>query len=233
LMDKGRNSKMSQSISNRRNLMVRMSPLPRKPGTRRYGVKMPVCVIIDTCMPEGQNEIQKINEGIKLLFQAGKNNDNADVSLIASSNERVEVVSDFGPISEKAPPLLKVQKEIPIYESIKFGLDIMGERLEIYENLGIPAIPPSFIIISDGSTCKSGEYVRLKQTDEEYKNTVNLLGQFRKKYNLISVAVGIGDNIHNSSFVKDISSEPEYIVNFDDFNFADFFIDLKTKISSL
>lgn len=116
-------------------------------------------LLLDTSGSMTGTAIFKLNQGIK-KFKANIMKDQiaqkrVDVALI-TFNSKVEVYSDFTPISKMPTPEFIASGKTNMAEAVNTAVDVVNKRTEMYNKLGTPCYKPWIFMITDGAST-SGE----------------------------------------------------------------------------
>ena len=215
----------------------------------RQGTKVHVVILADTSgsMKEtnknGKRKIDSLNEGLveyfKNMLEDSTVQDHIDIAIIEFGYNEVNLSVDFAHLKQQQVPVFKAGGGTPMCEAITLGLDILESQLEIYQSTGIPFHPPHLIIMTDGIPSQSGKYdannvaINLQPTDEEFIRTKELFDKFQTECNLVSISVGIGDDIETPFFLESFASKPSNVLKLDDHNIVEFFKLLSRSTSIL
>lgn len=221
----------------------------RKNIAPRGGTKVPVVILADTSgsmnalNSNGKPNIESLNEGIEIYFQQMLDDstvqDHIDIAIISFGDNEVQLAVDFAHIKNQSIPVFKASGGTPMCEAITLGLEILETQLGVYQDSGIPFHPPHLIIMTDGMPSQSGVYdvtntaVPLGKTDSEFLNTKEVFNAFLKEYNLISITVAIGEEIHDPFFLEQFASKPTNVLKLDVVNIVEFFKLLSRSTSIL
>ena len=117
-------------------------------------------LVLDTSGSMSGSALRNLNEGIKRF----KNNvmedpiaqKRIDVALV-TFNSKVQVYSDFAPISKMPTPELTAAGRTDMASAVNIALDLVNERTKMYQNLGTPCHKPWIFLITDGASTSETE----------------------------------------------------------------------------
>lgn len=117
-------------------------------------------LVLDTSGSMSGSAIRNLNEGIKRF----KNNvmedpiaqKRIDVALV-TFNSKVQVYSDFTPISKMPTPELTAAGRTDMASAVNIALDLVNERTKMYQSLGTPCHKPWIFLITDGASTSETE----------------------------------------------------------------------------
>jgi len=130
-------------------LVIRTKELVENP-TRR----VPVCLVLDTSGSMSGEPIKELNEGIRLFFEAIKNDEVARYSAeiaIVTFGGTAEKILDFAGIDRQIIPTLGAYGNTPMNEAVNIALDVLEHRKEEYKSYGVPYYQPWMILMTDGA----------------------------------------------------------------------------------
>lgn len=205
----------------------------------RQGTKVPVVILADTSgsmnevSKNGKRKIDSLNEGLveyfKNMLDDSTVQDHIDIAIIEFGYNEVDLSVDFAHLKKQQVPVFRAGKGTPMCAAITLGLDILESQLEIYQSSGIPFHPPHLIIMTDGVPSQSGKYdennvaINLSSTDEEFIRTKAIFEKFKEECNLVSISVGIGEEVKTPFFLEAFASKPSNVLKLDDTNIVEFF----------
>lgn len=160
-------------------LVLRRQDLVDNPTAR-----VPVCLCLDTSYSMFGDPINELNSGVKIFYEAVKNDEIAKYSVeiaVVTFGGVASQITDFCSIDRQRIPSLTVNGATPMGEAVKLSLELLDKRKKEYKNAGVDYFQPWLVIMTDGQPTTSWQQVAL-----EVANLVN-------SKQLSVFAIGIGD----------------------------------------
>lgn len=166
------------------NLLVRLEDLVNNPTAR-----VPVCLCLDTSGSMGGMPIDELNEGVRLFYEAIREDEtalySAEVSIVTFGGD-AQCIADFASLEvQPNAPMLIANGMTPMGEAVNMGLDLLEKRKDEYKDRGVDYYQPWLVLMTDGSP--NGDSSELSRA---INRTVDLVNQ--KK--LIVFPIGIGSD---------------------------------------
>ncbi|MDR1540394.1 MAG: VWA domain-containing protein [Clostridiales bacterium] len=131
------------------NRAARLEDLISNPTAR-----VPVCLCLDTSRSMEGEPIKRLNEGLKLFYEAIRRDETAAHSAeisIATFGGRAQLIEDFANIERQMePPVLVADGRTPMGEAVILELDCLESRKQEYRDKGLDYYQPWFILMTDG-----------------------------------------------------------------------------------
>lgn len=120
--------------------------------------RIPVCLCLDTSGSMRGKPIEELNAGIKLFYEALKEDEvacySAEVCIVTFGNKEqplVRCIADFSGVSKtKKVPELVAGGETPMGDAVNLALDLLEKRKAEYQSSGIEYYQPWLVIMTDG-----------------------------------------------------------------------------------
>ncbi len=117
--------------------------------------RVPVCLCLDTSGSMMGSPINELNEGIKLFYDAIKDDEvalySADIAIVTFGNGGVQIVRDFTGLSiDDSLPNLSANGGTPMGEAVNLALEILEKRKSEYRSKGVDYYQPWLILMTDG-----------------------------------------------------------------------------------
>ncbi len=138
------------------------------------------CVLVlDGSSSMHGEKIDKLNEGLKMLEQALKDDDAASsrVQMLViriGGNAEADIITDWTDAMNWQAPTIKANGMTPLGEGAKKGLKCIEEQKKKYQANGISYNRPWMILISDGEPNDSWERIADDCREAENKNKVSI-----------------------------------------------------------
>ncbi len=167
---------------------------------KNTATRVPICLLVDTSFSMRlENRMGKINEGIKKFIHDMQNDPYAassvELCIITFGGTAKEYIP-FTEIRKVSFEDIKPQGFTPLGEASKMAIDVVMNRLSLYDNKGITNYNPWIIIFSDGladdtSYKKYAKELCILQTENKWKvmtigigNEKNSLSDFTPNHNV-------------------------------------------------
>ena len=164
------------------NLLVRLEDLVNNPTAR-----VPVCLCLDTSGSMDGQPIQELNEGVRLFYEAIREDEtalySAEISIVTFGGTAT-CVADFANL-ERNPdaPILKANGMTPMGEAVNLGLDLLERRKDEYKDRGVDYYQPWLVLMTDGEP--NGDKDELQRAIER---TVKMVDD--KKLTIFPIGIG-------------------------------------------
>ena len=99
------------------------------------------------------NAIEKLNEGVKVFYDAIKGDEQAAMSCeiaIVTFDSEVTVVEDFSTVDQKEPVNFTANGGTAMAHGVEKALDLLDERKRKYKENGVDYYQPWLVLITDG-----------------------------------------------------------------------------------
>lgn len=131
------------------NLLVRLENLVNNPTAR-----VPVCLCLDTSGSMNGTPINELNEGVKLFYDAIREDEmalySAEISIVTFGGEAL-LVEDFDNINRQTvTPVLGANGITPMGEAVNLALDCLEKRKQLYKDKGVSYYQPWLVLMTDG-----------------------------------------------------------------------------------
>jgi len=164
------------------NLLVRLEDLVNNPTAR-----VPVCLCLDTSGSMGGMPIDELNEGVRLFYEAIREDEtalySAEVSIVTFGGD-AQCIADFASLEvQPNAPMLTANGMTPMGEAVNKGLDLLEQRKDEYKDRGVDYYQPWLVLMTDGSP--NGDSSELSRA---INRTVDLVNQ--KKLTVFPIGIG-------------------------------------------
>lgn len=131
------------------NSLVRLEDLVNNPTAR-----VPVCLCLDTSGSMGGMPIDELNEGVRLFYEAIREDEtalySAEVSVITFGGY-AQCIVDFASLEvQPNAPTLTANGMTPMGEAVNMGLDLLEQRKGEYKDRGVDYYQPWLVLMTDG-----------------------------------------------------------------------------------
>ena len=132
------------------NLLVRLEDLVNNPTAR-----VPVCLCLDTSGSMDGTPINELNEGVKLFYDAIREDEtalySAEISIVTFGGEAL-LIEDFANINRQpVAPVLGANGMTPMGEAVNLALDCLEKRKQEYKDKGVDYYQPWLVLMTDGA----------------------------------------------------------------------------------
>ena len=132
------------------NLLVRLEDLVNNPTAR-----VPVCLCLDTSGSMDGTPINELNEGVKLFYDAIREDEtalySAEISIVTFGGEAL-LIEDFANINRQpVAPILGANGMTPMGEAVNLALDCLEKRKQEYKDKGVDYYQPWLVLMTDGA----------------------------------------------------------------------------------
>lgn len=165
------------------NLLVRQEDLVNNPTAR-----VPVCLCLDTSGSMDGQPINELNEGVRLFYEAIKEDEtalySAEVSIVTFGGNNAECIADFASLElQPNAPKLLASGMTPMGEAVNMALDLLERRKDEYKDRGVDYYQPWLVLMTDGEP--NGDKSELSRA---INRTVELVNQ--KKLTVFPIGIG-------------------------------------------
>lgn len=164
--------------------LIRIEDLVNNPTPR-----IPICLCLDVSSSMGGAPISELNEGVRIFYDAIRNDEMAVHSAeicIVTFGDKVECLADFASLEiQKQCPTLYASGYTPMGEAMNLGLDLLEKRKNEYKERGVDYYQPWIVLMTDGGP--NGDENELQRA---ISRTVELVSA--KKLTIFPI--GIGNN---------------------------------------
>jgi len=154
--------------------------------------RVPVCLCLDTSGSMHGDSINELNEGVKLFFEAIKEDDASRYSAeicVVTFDTSVRCVQEFSSVDRVVNiPMLKADGMTYMGEGVREAIKRLEDRKKEYQSAGVDYYQPWLILMTDGDP--NGDKDAL---EESISQTVELLN--RKKLTIFPIAIGKNTNM--------------------------------------
>lgn len=164
------------------NLLVRLEDLVNNPTAR-----VPVCLCLDTSGSMCGMPIDELNEGVRLFYEAIREDEtalySAEVSVVTFGGN-AQCIADFASLEvQPNAPTLTADGMTPMGEAVNMGLDLLEQRKDEYKERGVDYYQPWLVLMTDGAP--NGDSAELSRA---INRTVDLVNQ--KKLTVFPIGIG-------------------------------------------
>lgn len=164
------------------NLLVRLEDLVNNPTAR-----VPVCLCLDTSGSMCGMPIDELNEGVRLFYEAIREDEtalySAEVSVVTFGGN-AQCIADFASLEvQPNAPTLTADGMTPMGEAVNMGLDLLEQRKDEYKDRGVDYYQPWLVLMTDGAP--NGDSAELSRA---INRTVDLVNQ--KKLTVFPIGIG-------------------------------------------
>ncbi|MDE6052396.1 MAG: VWA domain-containing protein [Lachnospiraceae bacterium] len=150
--------------------------------------RVPVCLCLDTSGSMDGQPINELNEGVRLFFEAIKEDEtalySAEISIITFGGNNAECIADFASLElQPNAPELSASGMTPMGEAVNMALDLLERRKDEYKDRGVDYYQPWLVLMTDGEP--NGDKSELSRA---INRTVELVNQ--KKLTVFPIGIG-------------------------------------------
>ncbi|MEG2246549.1 MAG: VWA domain-containing protein [Romboutsia sp.] len=179
-------------MENNELLRIRMEDLVENPTAR-----VPVCLCLDISGSMDGEPIRELNEGIRLFYDAIKEDEiatyAAEISIV-TFDSRAVCVEDFANIDRQENiPTLRAGGLTFMGEGVNLALDLLEKRKQEYQDKGVEYYQPWLVLMTDGAP--NGNSIELNKAISRTNELVD-----NKK--LTVFPIGIGNHADMSTLEK-------------------------------
>ena len=165
------------------NYLLRNEDLVNNPTAR-----VPVCLCLDVSGSMDGSPISELNGGVKLFYDAIKDDEvalySAEISIVTFGGNDAKCIVDFGSLElQPDPPTLTASGMTPMGEAVNMALDMLDRRKDEYRDKGVDYYQPWLVLMTDGAP--NGDSVKLKKSIERTCELVN-----SKKLTIFPIGIG-------------------------------------------
>lgn len=165
------------------NMLMRMEDLVNNPTAR-----VPVCLCLDVSGSMEGMPINELNQGVKLFYDAIKDDEvalySAEVSIVTFGGNNANCIVDFASLElQPDPPHLTAGGMTPMGEAVNMALDLLEQRKEEYKDKGVDYYQPWLVLMTDGEP--NGNAGELRRAMDRTCNLVN-----SKKLTVFPIGIG-------------------------------------------
>jgi uncharacterized protein YegL len=195
--------------------IVRQQELVENPTAR-----VPVCLVLDVSGSMAGKPIQELQDGVKLFFDAIRQDEvaqyAAEISIVTFGGVARKVL-DFLAISRQEIPQLSADGATPMGEAVGLALDLLEARKTEYRNAGVDYFQPWMVLMTDGQSTDSTEAAA---------GRIQALLEAKK---LAVFAIAIGDDANIAELSRLSPKRPP--MKLKGLNFREFFLWLSQSVS--
>lgn len=171
------------------NLLVRLEDLVNNPTAR-----VPVCLCLDTSGSMDGQPINELNEGVRLFYDAIKEDEtalySAEISIVTFGGNSAVCITDFASLElQPDAPYLIASGMTPMGEAVNMGLDLLERRKEEYKDRGVDYYQPWLVLMTDGEPNGNKQELSLA-----INRTVELVNQ--KKLTVFPIGIGVNADMN-------------------------------------
>lgn len=162
--------------------LLRVDDLVNNPTAR-----VAVCLCLDTSGSMEGRPIQELNEGVRLFYEAIREDEialySAEICIVTFGGS-AQCLADFAGL-ERQPnaPILSANGITPMGEAVNLGLDLLEQRKQEYRDRGVDYYQPWLVLMTDGSP--NGDGAELSRA---INRTVDLVNQ--RKLTVFPIGIG-------------------------------------------
>lgn len=167
------------------NMLLRMEDLVNNPTPR-----VAVCLCLDVSGSMGGNPIDELNQGVRLFYDAIKDDEvalySAEVSVVTFGGSDAACIVDFASLElQPNPPYLSASGMTPMGEAVNLALDLLEQRKKEYKDKGVDYYQPWLVLMTDGEP--NGDSRKLQTAIERTCSMVK-----SKKLTVFPIGIGSG-----------------------------------------
>ena len=171
------------------NMLLRMEDLVNNPTPR-----VPVCLCLDVSGSMMGNPIDELNRGVRLFYDAIKDDEvalySAEVSIVTFGGKSASCIIDFASLElQPNPPYLSASGMTPMGEAVNPALDLLEQRKKEYRDKGVDYYQPWLVLMTDGEP--NGDSQELQTAIMRTSNMVN-----SKKLTVFPIGIGTGADMN-------------------------------------
>lgn len=156
--------------------VLRQEDLVENPTAR-----VPICLVLDVSGSMGGAPIQELQDGVKMFFDAIRQDDVAQYAAeicIVTFGDVAQKVLDFMSIDRQSVPNLVASGLTPMGQATSLALDLLDARKEDYKRAGVDYYQPWMVVMTDGEPTDdiSAAAARIKSLVTSKKLTVFPIG---------------------------------------------------------
>ena len=167
------------------NLFLRNEDLLNNPAAR-----VPVCLCLDVSGSMQGEPIKELNEGVKLFYDAIKQDEtamySAEICIVTFGGEGAKKVCDFACVeTQPEAPTLYPSGGTPMGEAVNLALDLLEDRKQEYRDAGVDYYQPWLVLMTDGGSNGSESAL-----ESSILRTVNMIEN--RKLTIFPIGIGRG-----------------------------------------
>lgn len=130
-------------------LLLRLEDLVNNPTAR-----IPVCLCLDTSGSMSGSPIQELNNGVKVFYEAIRDDEvakySAEIAIVIFGGE-ASLIEDFANI-DRQPSQIRLEADggTPMGEAVNLALDCLERRKQEYKDKGVDYYQPWLVLMTDG-----------------------------------------------------------------------------------
>lgn len=165
------------------NSLVRLEDLVNNPTAR-----VPVCLCLDTSGSMCGMPIDELNEGVRLFYEAIREDEtalySAEISVVTFGGNAAQCIADFASLEvQPNAPTLTADGMTPMGEAVNMGLDLLEQRKDEYKDRGVDYYQPWLVLMTDGAP--NGDSAELSRAINRTEDLVN-----QKKLTVFPIGIG-------------------------------------------
>lgn len=165
------------------NDLIRNEDLVNNPTAR-----VPVCLCLDVSGSMYGDPIDELNEGIRLFYDAIKEDDTAlyaaEVCIVTFGGDNASCLVDFSSLElQPDPPILQADGMTPMGEAVNIALDLLEKRKTEYKSKGVDYYQPWLVLMTDGVPTSDATVL-----STSINRTVDLVQ--KKKLSIFPIGIG-------------------------------------------
>ena len=166
-----------------KSMLLREEDLVNNPTPR-----VPVCLCLDVSSSMDGEPIKELNEGVKLFYDAIKEDEvalySAEICVVTFGGREAICNVDFASLElQPTPPILLARGMTPMGEAVNLALDLLEKRKEEYREKGVDYYQPWLVLMTDGAP--NGDSEQLQKAINRTSTMVN-----SKKLTVFPIGIG-------------------------------------------
>ena len=138
--------------------------------------RVPVCLCLDTSGSMDGDPIDELNEGVKLFFNAIREDEtaaySAEIAIVTFGGSGAVGIQDFSTLQlQPEAPVLSASGMTPMGEAVNMALDMLERRKDEYKSKGVDYYQPWLVLMTDGAP--NGSSSELNRSIERTCEAVN------------------------------------------------------------
>lgn len=202
-------------------MLMNLEDLENNPSSR-----VPVCLVLDTSGSMDGEPIAELNEGVRLFYDAIRNDETAlyaaEVSIVTFGGGH-RCHANFSTLEHQSQvPSFYADGNTPMGEGVNMALDMLERRKNDYKNSGVDYYQPWLVLMTDGNP--NGDRSELERAIERTTGMINA-GK------LTIFPIGIGDGADMGTLAR--FSPKRKPLKLQGLNFKEFFAWLSKSVSKV
>lgn len=202
------------------NLLVRLEDLVNNPTAR-----VPVCLCLDTSGSMDGRPIDELNEGVRLFYDAIREDEtalySAEVSIVTFGGD-AKCIADFASLElQPNAPTLFADGITPMGEAVNMSLDLLERRKKEYKDRGVDYYQPWLVLMTDGAP---------NGNESELTRAIGRTADLIRQKKLIVFPIGIGADA-DMGVLSRFSSPDRKPLKLQGLKFREFFAWLSKSVS--